>query len=947
MTPLSPFAAEWPAISALLDEALALPASEHASWLAGLSAERAAHREALRTLLAHRPGVETDDFLREMPRLDIDAAEQPGSGLAEGGLVGAYRLITEIGRGGMGTVWLAERSDGTMKRRVALKLPRIVWGDTFSERLGREREILATLEHEHIARLYDAGVDAHGRPFLAMEYVEGEPIDAYCRSHMLPVRERIALLLQVMAAVAHAHAKLVVHRDLKPSNILVTKEGEVRLLDFGIAKLLEGDRTRETALTEFGGRALTLDYASPEQIRGEPLGTASDVYSMAVVAYELLAQARPYRLKRGSAAEMEEAIASVEPLLASAEATDPLTRKALRGDLDAILNQGLKKSAEQRYSSVESFAQDLQRYLRGDPVLARPDTKRYRAAKFVRRHAAAVAMGTALATAIVAGAVVALWQARVAREQQRLAVAEFESAGSVRIFYVQTMMRLSVMAVEDPGALARPGAITRVLRQELKDIASMTTDRPRERDAQLYAVTIQLGYAEEFEAAVDVGRELLLSLKAHGAPAYQVIDAYRLLGSNLFSLRRLDECEAMRRAGVAWAPDADDEVTARMRQNVASALGSVLRVRGKRAEAEQVFLRVEQVMASRFPDDPFRFESLKQRSMFWLGWDEARSLQNAKLASGGVFSISDSTPDVKDAAQRQLGYALLLSGRPAEAEVQAHAAFVGFWALYGAGSRNTRRGLAAVADAISRQGDTARSADFLAEQRRVLNALPGGLSPVMARVLREQQLENAWLAGDVASATADLATDVDRLLAPDALGDNDLAQLWPLLALDLAGRPREALMALLAYRQKISPAGVPTLTWIRTLEVQAMLEVAAGEPAQGRATAQTLVEMLENVKATTGRAYRVAAELVALSAARVGDRAGAATALARAVEANEPPFPSRVESADSALRRGEVLAALGRTAEAAAQGRAALADLIGQHPESPRLAKAQRLAGGH
>jgi len=284
MTPLSPFEAHWPAISALLDEALGLPAPERAPWLEGLVGEPSSHREALRALLAHQASVETDDFLNTLPRLDTVHASPPVSGLAAGGSVGAYRLIAEIGQGGMGTVWLAERADGLMNRRVALKLPRIVWGDSFAKRLAREREILATLEHEHIARLYDAGIDAHGRPFLAMEYVDGEPIDAYCRTHALPVRERVALLLQVMAAVSHAHSRLVVHRDLKPSNILVTTDAKVKLLDFGIAKLLEGDSTLRTALTELSGRALTLDYASPEQIRGQPLGTASDVYSLAVGA---------------------------------------------------------------------------------------------------------------------------------------------------------------------------------------------------------------------------------------------------------------------------------------------------------------------------------------------------------------------------------------------------------------------------------------------------------------------------------------------------------------------------------------------------------------------------------------------------------------------------------------------------------------------------------------
>ena len=434
MTSLSKFAVEWPAISALLDEALSLPATEHATWLASLVGERAAHREALRTLLAHRPEVETDDFLREIPQLDIDAADRPAGGLAEGSHVGAYRLISELGRGGMGTVWLAERSDGMMKRRVALKLPRVVWGDAFAERLAREREILATLEHEHIARLYDAGVDAHGRPFLAMEYVEGESIDAYCRAHSLPVRERVALLLQVMAAVSHAHARLIVHRDLKPGNILVTGDAQVKLLDFGIAKLLEGDLTRETALTELSGHALTLDYASPEQIRGEPLGTASDVYSMAVVAYEVLAGARPYRLKRAGAAELEDAIAKVESPSASASATDGRIARQLRGDLDAILNRALKKALAERYSTMDGFASDLRRYLAGEPVEARPDGLAYRTAKFVRRHRLQVSAGALVGVALIAGVTVALWQAHEARLQAQRARAEAATAEAVQGF---------------------------------------------------------------------------------------------------------------------------------------------------------------------------------------------------------------------------------------------------------------------------------------------------------------------------------------------------------------------------------------------------------------------------------------------------------------------------------------------------------------------------------
>jgi serine/threonine-protein kinase len=454
MKPLPPLQAEWPAISELLDEALALPAEARAAWLASLSGERAAHRGVLSELLATQASIETGNFLVELPKLLDTSSEdgargagQSGPGRLDGGaLVGPYRLLEQIGHGGMATVWLAERADGLVSRRVALKLPHAVWGNTFAERLGRERDILASLSHEHIARLYDVGIDHLGRPYLAMEYVEGEAIDVYCRTHALGLRDRIALLLQVMAAVAHAHARLVVHRDLKPNNILVTRQGQVRLLDFGIAKLLEGDNTRETELTQLGGRALTLDYASPEQIRGESLGTASDVYSMAVVAYEVLTGARPYRLKRGSAAELEEAIATVEPPLASQSATDPRIARQLRGDLDAILHKALKKESTQRYLSVEAFAEDLRRYMAQQPVQAQRDRYAYRMAKFVGRYRLQVAAAAVALLALMTGAGVAFWQAREARQQAELARRQAQRADEVKNFV------LSIFADADPDA---------------------------------------------------------------------------------------------------------------------------------------------------------------------------------------------------------------------------------------------------------------------------------------------------------------------------------------------------------------------------------------------------------------------------------------------------------------------------------------------------------------
>lgn len=284
-------------LSTLLDEALDLDGPARERWLAALPAADAELSDTLRQLLARHASKETADLLSRGPAFDL-----PDGGPRAGDVVGPYRLISELGVGGMGAVWLAERADGSLKRKVALKLPLVSWAPGLAERFARERDILATLEHPHIARLYDAGLDAQGRPYMALEHVEGRPIDVFCREQALPVAARLELLLQVADALAFAHGRLVLHRDLKPANILVTAQGQVRLLDFGVAKLMQGDSAVETALTRVSGRAMTPDYASPEHVRGEPLGTASDVYSLGVVAYELLAGRRPYRLQRGSAA---------------------------------------------------------------------------------------------------------------------------------------------------------------------------------------------------------------------------------------------------------------------------------------------------------------------------------------------------------------------------------------------------------------------------------------------------------------------------------------------------------------------------------------------------------------------------------------------------------------------------------------------------------------------
>ena len=415
------------ALDRLLDQALELPAAERLAWVDRLAPEHEALKPRLRALLSRSD----QERLRTLPPLGARADEGRWT-LRSGDEVGPYRLLRELGAGGMGAVWLAERSDGILNRPVALKLPRGDWqASGLAERMARERDILATLNHPHIARLYDAGISDGGQPYLALEYVEGRAVDVYCREAKLGVAARLALLLQVAHAVLHAHERLVVHRDLKPANILVTDEGQVRLLDFGIAALIAEGQTQATHLTQAAGCAMTPDYASPEQIMGTPLTVASDVYSLGVVMYELLTGARPYKLERHSLGALEQAILQAEPQRPSESVRDPTLRRALRGDLDTIVQKALKKRPEERYPTVHALAEDLERHRSGRAVRARADSALYRLGRLVRRHRLVVGSAAAVLLAIVGGAAVAVGQAQVARAEARRACAVKELVLSI------------------------------------------------------------------------------------------------------------------------------------------------------------------------------------------------------------------------------------------------------------------------------------------------------------------------------------------------------------------------------------------------------------------------------------------------------------------------------------------------------------------------------------
>jgi serine/threonine protein kinase/tetratricopeptide (TPR) repeat protein len=402
----------WRAISSHLDQALSLSEGERANWLAAFRAQRPELADLLEKLLEEHRVLAEEHFLEAEP---ARPATEPS---LTGETLGAYKLIYRIGEGGMGNVWLAERADGRFERQVALKFLRFALASrTAAERFKREGRILGQLAHPHIAELIDAGVTPQGEPYLVLEHVNGKQIDEYCDERKVDVDQRIKLFLDVLGAVAHAHANLIVHRDIKPSNVLVTDDGEVKLLDFGIAKLLADDATpaAATQLTLEGGGGLTPQFAAPEQVGGRAITTATDVYSLGVLLYLLLTGQHPAGAGPHSPVELVKAITETEPprLSDALGARDETTamkrgasaeklRRSVRGDLDTIVGKALKKNPVERYVSAETFAEDLRRFLRHDPISARPDTIGYRAAKFVRRNFTSVTL-TGAAVALVIG----------------------------------------------------------------------------------------------------------------------------------------------------------------------------------------------------------------------------------------------------------------------------------------------------------------------------------------------------------------------------------------------------------------------------------------------------------------------------------------------------------------------------------------------------------------
>ncbi|MDQ3133150.1 MAG: serine/threonine protein kinase [Acidobacteriota bacterium] len=414
-------------IKEVFAEALEKSAKEREDFLREKCADDAELLAEVKSLLDAND--KTEKFI-EQNALDIQSEFVAGKHY-DGTQFGNYKIIGEIGRGGMGAVFLAERSDGEFEQKVALKIIRQSFaGGDLEKHFRRERQILASLNHPNIAKLLDGGVSASGELFLAMEYIEGELLLSYAEHHNLEIKERLNLFLKICCAVSFAHQNLIVHRDIKPANILVGADGEPKLLDFGLARVLSENFASDPARTETVFRAFTPSYASPEQIRGKNVSTISDVYSLGVVFYELLTGDKPFHFEGKSIEEIMKTATENEPSFPSRSVSSESPQSAarisqLKGDLDNIALTALRKEPERRYKSVEAFAGDIERHLQGLPVSARPNTISYRAAKFFGRNKIAIGATAFIITSLISGLAIALWQASVARAQRDRAESRF------------------------------------------------------------------------------------------------------------------------------------------------------------------------------------------------------------------------------------------------------------------------------------------------------------------------------------------------------------------------------------------------------------------------------------------------------------------------------------------------------------------------------------------
>jgi len=606
----------WLALSPLLDELLDLDPPARDARLAQLQAQDPDTAEQLKRLLARAEGLEEQGYLSEPVVAQWHEAlagvpdDEPPPDFA-GQSLGPYVLESQLGQGGMGTVWLARRADGRFEGQVAVKfLTAGLLGRGDAGRFAREGEILARLSHPHIARLLDAGVYQGSQPYLVLEYVDGRPIDVYCRLHHLSIEARVRLFLDVLAAVAHAHARLILHRDLKPSNILVTPEGDVKLLDFGIAKLLDDASQAEhgaaaTELTQRAGSAFTPQFAAPEQVQQADVTTATDVYALGVLLYLLLGGSHPTADDTQTQLDRLKAVVEHVPRrLSDAAAHQPdeaIARQSreLRGDLDTIVAKALKKSPAERYPNAQALADDLQRWLAHEPISARPDSRLYVLNRFVRRHRVAAAATGLAVCALLGLTTTSLLQARRAEAAEQQAQARRQQAEDLLSYMLgefadklRPIGRLELLDSVGAKSLSflaedsQAGPVARLQRAKALTVIAEVRVSKRELDAAIEPLTAANALLQGDPPQPDL---MAAWRKAQGAVAFWQ-------GEVAFRQRQLSVAQThwtqYRRISEAWLQAMPKDADAQLELSYAeSNLGSLALNRGQLVQAEQAFRR--------------------------------------------------------------------------------------------------------------------------------------------------------------------------------------------------------------------------------------------------------------------------------------------------------------------------------------------------------------------
>ncbi len=895
--------ARWRRLSALLDELLDLDdAAARASRLAQLRLEDASLAAELGELLAQQTRIDQDQFLAGAA---LDAA---GAATLAGQAIGAYTVLAPLGAGGMGSVWLARRSDGRFEGQVAIKLLNLaLLGRGGAERFAREGQVLARLTHPNIARLLDAGVSDTGQPYLVLEHVEGETIDRWCDARALGVEARLRLMQGVFDAVAHAHSKLVLHRDLKPGNILVTRGGQVKLLDFGIAKLLDDEQlaARETELTQHAGRAFTPDYAAPEQVDGGDVTTATDVYALGVLLYMLLGGVHPTAKATDTPVQRLRSVVDTEPerlsdavarrgsaALAPGE-NPPKLARALRGDLDNICAKALKKLPAERYATVTALADDLRRTLANEPVSARADTWAYLSAKFVRRHRLAVSAAALVLLALSAGIVGTTWQALEAQRQRADALLQRDRAQLL---------------------LGRNEAIV-----DFIDI--MFTD------------ALPAGQAKAIQHMLERSEPLIDSAFA-GRPAQQA-EVLRVLASYYTALSLPDkQFELLTRARGILARVPDRSLRARLDCELASAAMVI----GKVDDASRI---LEPWLADPTLEPAVGAACLQTRArLAQNSADAAAALRYAQAGLQRLRESPDAAPRVEATLLGDIGFAQHLAGRNAPADASYQAALDRLRAIGRASSFDAHRlmldwGVVRYAMSDYRGG--------LALFEDVLHVVQKQGGDVVAPGILANRAFGLEQLGRYAEALRGYDATLDASKRNGFVGGQAYALVGRASVLTALGRATPAQASLDAAAALSANLPATHSSRIRQALVQARIDVGRGDLVSAHERCSGVIDALSAKGSATPplvSAYRQRAEVALKRGERAAARADAdkALELARTLQGSNPQSDL---TGLAGLMLGRVLRDAGDAPAARAALVAAHAQLAGtlgaEHPQA-RLA---------